>query len=236
MKIILNTLFTVALCFPWFNANADSQLVLLTVEKMYIPSGFDDNDDFQLVVSGTLPDTCHKIAHVDVTQKPEDSSINVVQWGRRTDGLCLPMSVPFSNEVIVGRLQAGNYTLTSPGSDSRSVNIAEAGTDSQDDSIYAPVRSVVVGRLQSTSYSITMVGDLPNDCFSWSETKILDQGDVFVLLPILSYTDNGNCSQNPVSFEKNVEISNQLSVGRYLLHVRSMSGKALNKMFFADGD
>ena len=218
-------------------ATAERPLLLsMPVRHVFVPSGFDDNDNVQVVLEGAFPDTCHKLAHTEVLKSDDGKSLEVIQWARKFSGICIPTTVPFTSEVSLGRLAAGSYKIASVGVASRELIINRAVTSSQDESLYAPVTRVTVGRQDSGHYIATIQGRLPNDCFALKKTEILKQDQVLVLLPVLNYEDTGHCSADQKPIEFNVDLPTDLGAGKYLVHVRSMSGKAVNAVFFADGD
>lgn len=213
----------------------DSHLFIVSAKKIFIPQGFDSNDNVQVVLHGTLTGTCEKIAHSEVLPSDDSNEIHIVVWARRFEGICLPIASNFDKEVSLGRLAPGAYDLKTSGIDNAMVNVDEATVDTQDDYNYSPVKQVSVVR-DGPQYVAKLKGSFPNSCYQWKESKILDQGDVIVILPIMEFNDNGQCGSEPVSFEEDVALPGQLNPDYHLLHVRSASGLALNKVFFADGD
>ena len=218
-------------------ATAERPLLLsVPVRHVFVPSGFDDNDNVQVVLEGAFPDTCHKLAHTEVLKSDDGKSLEVIQWARKFFGICIPTTVPFTSEVSLGRLAAGSYTIASVGVAPKAMTINQAVTSSQDESLYAPVTRVTVGRQDSGHYMAKIQGRLPNDCFALEKTEIQTQEQVLVLLPVLKYEDSGHCSADQKPIEFMVDLPRDLGAGKYLVHVRSMSGKAVNAVFFADGD
>lgn len=211
-------------------------LVAVPVRHAFIPAGFDDNDDIQIVLEGAFADTCHKMAHTEVLKSEDGTSIEVIQWARKFSGICIPTTVPFKSEVSLGRLTFGTYRLESMGVTPKMLKVDHALVDTQDDFLYAPVTSASVARRNTAHHVVTLVGRLPNDCFSFDKTEVRLERNVMVVLPIIQYTDTGHCSQEEKPFERTVDLPVDLDAGKYLVHVRSMSGKAVNVVFFADGD
>lgn len=213
----------------------DSGLFILPVKKAFIPQGFDSNDSVQVVLTGTLSGSCEKVAHTQIMTTDDPTQIEVIQWGRRFPGICLPLTSSYNTEVTLGRLEAGTYTLKATGMPASLIEVTEATVSSQDDYIYAPVTKASVER-EGTTYVANLSGTLPNDCYRWRDIELLDQGDVLVVLPILEYEDTGSCSQTPVPFAEKIALPAGMAAEYHLLHVRSASGRAVNKVFFTDGD
>jgi hypothetical protein len=74
------------------------------------------------------------------------------------------------------------------------------------------------------------VGDLLADCLAFQDIKVLDQGKVIVVLPILEQTST-TCHSTQEHFHQKVALPSNLAPGRHLLHVRSLNGRSLNRLF-----
>lgn len=237
MKYIRSLVMTSLLCGPVASAAAERPLLVsVPVRHVFIPNGFDDNDDVQVVLEGAFKDTCYRLAHTEVLKSDDGKDVEIIQWARKFPGICIPTTVPFKSEVSLGRLASGSYKVESVGVDAKPLTIIRAAANSQDDFIYAPVSSASVGRRNTGHYVATLNGTLPNGCFVLEKTEVLRQETVLVLLPVIKFEDNGDCSSEPKPFELMVDLPANLDAGKYLVHVRSMSGKATNVVFFADGD
>jgi hypothetical protein len=209
----------------------DTQLVAIQVAKIFVPTGFDDNDEIQVVLDGQLPDGCHRLAHSEIKRDAGSDSIVAVQWARKFPGQCPIVFVDFSTVVNLGRLPAGDYEISSPGLQARPLSIEAAPSDGQDNYIYANLESVYVESGDGPVFKAELTGSMTNSCLKWQDIKVLDQGDVLVILPILSYEDNGNCQSISEPFTKLVPLPGALPDGRNLVHVRSMNGQSVNHVF-----
>lgn len=235
MKLISICVFLFGGLLASVNSYAESSdLFVLPVKKAFIPQGFDNNDTVQVVLTGKLTGTCEKVAHTQVMTTDDPTKIEIIQWGRRFNGICLPLASTYQSEVTLGRLAAGTYSLSVTGMDPVGLEVSEATVSSQDDYIYAPVAKVTVLR-EGAQYVATLFGTFPNDCYRWKDIELRDQDDVLVVLPILEYVADRECGNTPVPFEEQIVLP-EMSAEYHLLHVRSASGHALNKLFFADGD
>jgi hypothetical protein len=237
MKHILSLITASFLASHAALAAADRPLLVsVPVRNVFIPAGFDDNDNVQVVLEGAFTDTCYRLAHTEVLKSGNDQEFEIVQWARKFPGICIPTTVPFKSEVSLGRLVSGTYKIEAVGVSAASLEVIRAAANSQDDYIYAPVSAASVGRRNTGHYVATLTGTLPNGCFTVDRTEVLRQEKVLVVLPVIKYDDSGECRSEPQPFEVAVNLPTDLTAGKYLLHVRSMSGKATNVVFFADGD
>src|SRR5262245_34619638 len=101
---------------------AHGTLVMMPVKQLFVPVGFDDNDEVQVVVDGYLPDTCHRVAFVQSEVRP-GNIVKVRMWARRYTGICLPVVLPFSSEARIGQLPQGAYKVQAAGVEEESLNI-----------------------------------------------------------------------------------------------------------------
>lgn len=84
--------------------------VQIGVSDAFIPGGFDSQSDAYVVVSGIFPNGCYKwkgatVSHLDSFNHEIRSAANVSQ------GMCLMVLIPFTQEVRLGELQSGNHNL-----------------------------------------------------------------------------------------------------------------------------
>ena len=213
-------------------ANAeDATLVEVQVARIFVPSGFDDNDEIQVVLDGQLPDGCHKLAHTELRRSEGSNAIVAVQWARKFPGQCPIVFVDFSTVINIGRLAAGEYAVSSPGLDPRTLAVEAAPSNGQDNFIYANLDSVYVESGDGPIFRAELSGTMTNSCLKWGETKVIDQGDVLIILPIMIYEDNGQCHVISEPFTKLVPLPDRLPDGRNLVHVRSMNGQSVNYVF-----
>lgn len=206
--------------------------VPVQANDVFIPDGFDDNDETQVVLDGYLPDTCYRMAFVKSNLDRTSGKIKVTQYARKMSAICLPALVPFTSEARIGILPTGAYSVVSPGVATAPLRVKEASSAGPDDFFYAPIDSASVRFDEGKqAYVATVKGRFTTDCMEWQGVKVLDQGKVKVLLPILKTPDQGvSCQAGETGFEKEVVLPS-MTPGRYLLHVRSLNGKAVNNVF-----
>jgi hypothetical protein len=224
-------LVSVAYVAPTSAFAEDVQLVEVQVARIFVPTGFDNNDEIQVVLDGQLPDGCHKLAHSEIRRPEGSNEIIAVQWARKFPGQCPIVFVDFTTVINIGRLDVGEYAVSSPGLEARSLTVEAAPSDGQDNYIYANMTSVYVESGDGPVFEAELEGILTNSCLKWDEVRLLDQGDVIILLPILKFEDSGDCRVLNEPFTKKVRLPDRLPDGRNLVHVRSMNGQSVNAVF-----
>jgi hypothetical protein len=205
----------------------------VAVDTIYAPDGFDDNDEAQVVVEGHLPSTCYRVSHAVSAVDALTHKVTVTQYARRFAGPCIPDAVPFFSEVSLGELHSGRFLVKARGAASEALSVHKAFTSTPDDFPYAQVDAARVETDADGSLVAVLNGRLTNRCQTWDEVRVLNQGKVIVLQPILANAGGRGCDAGEQPFERRVALPAELAVGRHLLHVRSLSGKAVNVLFDA---
>lgn len=208
-----------------------NELVDAQIAKVFVVAGFDDNDEVQVIVNGALPDRCHRLAHTEVQHQAGSNEIHVIQWARRFPGQCPPMFIDFTTVVNIGQLTRGEYVVSAPGLEPRTLTITPATGGDQDDYLYANVTSVYVDSGDGPYFDAEIEGTMTNTCLSWGEIKVINQGDVIVILPVLQYQDNGDCRTIDEPFTRKVRLPDMIPDGYNLVHVRAMNGRSANHVF-----
>ena len=63
--------------------------ITVSFSKVYVPTGFDDNDRTQVTIEGTFPNTCYKVGPYATKIDPLTRTITVQQQAYRYQGVCL---------------------------------------------------------------------------------------------------------------------------------------------------
>lgn len=220
--------------------------VEIPVEALLTPhTGFEEKNNIQVVLYGGLPNSCYTLAEY-TTEKLDEHTISVHQYALRDNtGMCadeesmpihMKMVIPFMQEVSVGRLPAGDYHFVfnkvGGGSSMRAMNVSRNISPTVDSLPYAAVSAVqapdVVMSLQHLVVKVS--GVLNSTCTSLDPNiKIMREDDVLILLPTIEVRHDVLCAQVMVPFEKKVDLG-PVPPGIHLIHTRSMSGKAVNKV------
>lgn len=202
----------------------------------YVPRGFDTDDTVEIMVTGLLRDSCSQIGAVSSVLDEGGKKLVLALTSHEYSGRCLKTKVPFYLPVYVGRLrQAGVYSIQDGVSGQSlgrlEIRPAGSGGGGVDDLIYPPLTDAYV-LAQSGRPALILKGVLPSDCLAVGDVKIEVQGNVVVAMPKLARIEGQSCRAGNFGFSKTVALTERMPRGMYLLHVRAMGGRSINKMEF----
>ncbi len=201
--------------------------VLAPIHRSFIPQGFDNNDNSQIIVTGGYPNSCYQVGHtqyrVDQTTKRID--IEVTAYRKQSD-YCLQVYVPFQQEISVGVLDKGDYTVSvnQESRTTRTLSVRDAPSINPDNHIYAPVTQVI--RVGPREFLLR--GTFHSNCLNIADVKVnYEAGEVLSVLPMAHY--DGSCFETGQArpWEARFQVRADLN-GEFLLHIRSLNGDALN--------
>ena len=203
------------------------------IDEVYAPVGFDSNDNSEIVVSGWLPNLCHKAPKTEytVTGRKINITVTALKYDA-TNPFCPEMIVPFVKSVSVGVLDKGKYEITvnsqTPYQKKSSIKIDESSSNAVDDFIYANVHYI---KQEMGSNTINIEGYNPSDCYELDEVKFVSNGvNTYSVLPIMRKIRDF-CPMKLVPFSHEAQVPDTLSGNKILLHVRSMDGNSVNSLF-----
>jgi hypothetical protein len=198
--------------------------------KIFVPGGFDSNDHVQIVGEGMFKNTCYRHADTTVTVDEASRRISLGPVAYEYAGLCLQVILPFERVIDVGILKTGKWEIVQGTSLEKlgEINIRASITDDADDYLYAPVSQAFFQQKGAVS-EVLLAGEFTSDCLSIDQVKVTIEPDVIVLQPIAKVESRPNCKSGRFAFSKVVPID-LIPKGRYLLHVRSMNGNAINSL------
>jgi hypothetical protein len=199
----------------------------VALQRVYVPEGFDDNDVTQVVVTGEFSDTCHKVGPTEVSVNRTTGKLQVKQKAYRYTEECHRTIVPFMQVVSVGLLSAGSYEISDASTSTTlgKLSVALATKASADDFLYAPVVDADVARNE-----VEVRGHFTDRCTKLQNILVTASKDTIVVQPIVKrYGDYAHCDYELVPFRARRKLPDDVARGTYLLHVRSMSGSAVNK-------
>lgn len=209
----------------------DPKVVDTSFASAYIPDGFDTNDQSQMVGEGFFPNSCYRPSMVEVAVDHTARKIYVQPSAYKYDGVCLQMIIPFEREINFGLLKAGGYEVvqTKTRTTMGMINVRVAPSSNADDYLYAPISQAYFD--QSTGKKmVRLTGTFTNSCARLVDTMVAVQPKVIVVQPISELVENQNCRSGEFPFVKDVEVPSTAKAGRYLLHVRSLNGNAINSL------
>ena len=203
---------------------------------VFAPIGFDSNDNAQLILDGTFPNTCYKVGEANVKVDKTHMRIEVRDTALHyKGGVCLYMLVPYFKTVNLGVLSEGKYELVVMAKDGTatragSMDVSKATTTEPDDYLYAPVEEATMDQA-GTEPLLTIRGSFTKSCYRIKEVRVMTfttPNSMIEVLPIAE-EDGSVCRDEQRSFEEKVVIKNA-PTGRTLLHIRSLNGQAVNRV------
>lgn len=218
----------------WAN-DTKPDLVQVALKKAWVPVGFDDNDQAQIVVMGIFPNTCFQTGPYRVTQT--DRGLEISQMAYVYKAKCLQMSVPFTNVIELGLVRAAKQNIIDTKSEKpiAEILVTQAKDAAVDDFMYAPVSEAFILKENGASV-LHMVGNLPSKSIRIKEIKVSPFPDVVVVQPIVEAVPGLQPIWELVSefaprphFHVKKALTD-LPKGVYLLHIRTMNGKAINQL------
>lgn len=207
----------------------DPVLSAASYEAVYIPNGFDSNDNVQLMAEGIFPTNCYKIAQPKARIDQTKKIILLDARAYRYSGQCDSIEISFQQEVNLGIIKSpGNYKVkTSQGKLIGNILIKPATTDRPDDYFYAPVQGVAFENTSQNRLTVQMY--FKTRCVELDRIEVEKQDKVIVILPIAKIVQSMRCLSENYPVSSTIDIG-PLKSGRYLLHVRSSGSQALNQL------
>lgn len=210
-------------------------------DSLFIPMGFDDNDEVVVVVDGYLPDPCHQLIRPYVKVDELSRRITISPRAREFLGVCHDVIVPYTQEVHIGQLPRGQFTVnTKDGLLRERLLVGRSVNPGPDDYLYAPVDNARVIFPSSPTgerrWVAVLEGRYTNSCLVIAETQVSLTGKTIQVLPIMKLQteeESGTvCRQQEQPFKLEIELPTLTEEGRYLLHVRSLNGQSVNRVFY----
>lgn len=238
MKAILILAITFAAINVFANASLEPEIFPAAPSNVYVPQGFDTNDNVEIFFEGEFMNSCYKVGMTVHTVDEETKSIYITDLAHYFgEGFCAAVVVPYQKGLNAGLLNKGEYKIFfrhSRGNfvESQYVPVKPAQTDQADDHLYAPVKyaQYIPGKNQSPGH-LKLMGTFKNSCMrlDYVKVNIRPYSNVVDVLPV-AIMDRGGCKEiEGRPFEHNVEL-NDLHEGRFLLHVRALNGQSVNEI------
>ncbi|SMF08273.1 hypothetical protein [Pseudobacteriovorax antillogorgiicola] len=208
------------------------------ITKFFIPNGFDNNDNTEVVIHGKLPSTCYHTGDAKAKVNSKDKSIQVdADVLFYPDTYCIQSITPYIQTVKTGVLEKGEYKV-SFGDDptvTETFAVKERTTESPDDFLYAPVANAFIDVDYDTGkQALKLQGTFPHlfiGCMIMKEVRVFnDPADVMVVQPITEIVDDARCDEQPA--DRSYQVTKGLAqpfFGEGLLHVRVLDGNSLNR-------
>jgi hypothetical protein len=220
-------------------AQTDKPLIVdAPVEAIFIPSGFDDNDNVEVVLHGTFPDGCYRISSASAEVDNEKRRITLYAKAEiDQDAYCVQSLTPYIEPISLGNLEEGSYQVVAATNPEimESLAVNRRKTESPDDYLFAPVENAYIDINRETGKQVLKIqGHFPHyliGCMVLRDVRVRrDPVDVLVVQPVAELVNSEVCATQPAdrSFEYTVGLQEPFQ-GEGLLHVRSLHGTSLNR-------
>ena len=215
-------------------ANASTPIEkMVPVDHVYIPSGFDSNDNVEVVITGFLPNLCHKspAAKVEVDGGQVDIKMTSLYY-HASNPYCPEMVVPFTKTVSLGIMDKGLYDIKvngrSPWELNENMKIAESTSNAVDEFNYAYVQYI---DKEVGDNNVALKGYNPSDCFILDEiAHVSNKKDAYSVLPKMKQIREF-CPMKMIPFSYDWEVPNEVPSKKVLIHVRTMDGNSVNTIY-----
>lgn len=206
-------------------------IVKAPVDHLFVPTGFDNNDNVELFVSGEFASSCYSRNKVDV--KFNDDMIDVTVTAllnNDPEKNCEELKVPYMENVTLGSLQAGNYKVRVNNKLTDKLAIKEARSSSVDDYIYAPVDYIELGFTGGINGEVMLVGR-SSECITFDRVEMISNNkDTLSVLPIMKVVSK-NCANERTNFSIPVKFQPRAFANKnILLYVKTMDGKSVTTL------
>ena len=228
MKNLMLIFFTLTVTHAWASTPIEKTVY---IDNIYVPDGYDSNDNVEVMVEGALPNLCHKSPKVEVHKNGNEVNLKLTSLYYSAENyFCPPAIVPFLLTVNLGILNKGEYKITNGNLDGikKDLKINEASTEDIDDFIYANVD--YLEKVRSEKNLIRLKGYHVSDCFELDHVDFsTNKSDTVIVLPIMRQVSEF-CPRKMMPFEYEVEVPSLVERGKILMHVRTMNGNSYNKL------
>ncbi len=233
ISLILSLMSFVSLFSVTSHAQLEPVKVPFTFSKMYAPNGFDSNDMVQIVGEGVFKNACYRHAETKVIVDDTSRTVTIEAAAYEYSGLCLQVLVPFERTVDIGILKSGKWDILQGNTEKRlgTVVISTAVNQTADDFQYAPVSQAFFQQVDGRN-EVLLSGEFTNSCLVIQDVKVSVEPEAIVIQPIAQLNDGPDCKMGRFPFLKTLNVGS-LKPGKYLLHVRSMNGNAVNTIVSA---
>lgn len=85
--------------------------VIVGINEAFVPSGFDSESGGYVVVSGLFPNGCYQWKEARVNHDRQNNVHEVRSVASVSQGMCIMVLVPFTKEVRLGHLEAGEHKI-----------------------------------------------------------------------------------------------------------------------------
>lgn len=203
------------------------------IQKVFIPTGFDDNDKAEVIVTGAFPNACWRADRVEVQRTPKGFSLQLLatKW---TD-FCQEVITEFDEAASLDILASDQYDIEVGNQMMGQLSVRPAKAQTRDEYLYAPVKGLRTklkfndeGKLAERY--LVIEGEFTTDCQEFMEKPPVDilqptSDGLVEVLPITELREDADCQTGSFPFEKEVLIPPSVQ-GRHLFYARTQNGKS----------
>jgi hypothetical protein len=230
-----NLIITAAVLSSHVLFASSPSVVTAPIDHLFVPHGFDNNDNIELVVTGKYPNPCYSRNKIDVKVKGDLIDIHVTSLAKevQNSSLCEDLKVPFSEVINVGSLQAGEYKIRvnsqTPYEQKGHLSVDLASSNSVDDFLYAQVDYVDLGFTGGQSGDALLVGRSLSPCLALDKVEYISNGkDTLSVLPIMKKISQ-DCPEKYTSLHVPIKFNlKNYKHEKVILFVRSVEGKSIH--------
>jgi hypothetical protein len=224
---------SLSFCFNAFAILPD--VVEAPVDHVFVPHGFDNNDQVEVIVTGKFPNPCYVRNKSEVTVKDDVINIKITSLSMDDPAYtkCEPLKIPFTEVVNIGNIQGGIYKLVvnqgGKYEKTETLAVGSANSESVDDNIYAMVEYVETGFTGGASGDAILVAQSPSPCLVFDRVDYLSNNkDALSILPIMKRISS-HCPEKSERLEIPVKFdSTKFKSKQILLFVRTIEGRSVH--------
>ncbi len=207
---------------------------LVPLEHVYIPFGFDSNDNTEVIIAGYLPNTCYKAprAKFHINQGKIEITVSALYY-KNEHQPCTQVTIPFVEVASLGPMYQGAYNVVANQGTAfeKRAHLLVSPSVSNTKDVYLYARVQAIEAIQGTR-RVILKGYNPSDCFELREIMtISNKTDTYSILPVLKMDEGSICHRKMVAFSYEYEVPVELNLRKVLLHVRSMDGHSVNAIY-----
>lgn len=92
-------------------SEGEEKEVIVGIADAFIPGGFSSESDAYVVVNGLFQNGCYRWNRAEVKHGVEAKVHEVRSVASVSQGMCIMVMVPFTKEVTLGKLEAGEHKI-----------------------------------------------------------------------------------------------------------------------------
>jgi hypothetical protein len=216
--------------FPLVSLNALASERVKLEGKMYIASGFDDNDLVEVAVVGILKNSCYTNPTFEIERNDASYVISLYAQYYKGKEVCRDTNLPYLETISFGLMRAGKYEISfddPKGMKKEILKVKKAPSILKDDFIYGNVTGIVENEFDRT---IEIVGVNPTNCMVLEKIQEEVQKNLVVIRP--EFSEKGFCQMKPTPFKVSYKVPVLENNPRgIMLHIRIMDGRSYNYLF-----